>query len=176
MVILSSTLFTPATDFTMFSASVRNSCEGTVPVKVAVPSCTQMPKSSGRSVLDAINFELISSATALSARWEGEALVCVAFAAGGGVASCARSWALNKPTPAATTASPRLRPRRAWLRRKENGEPKQGVGPSIVKDLSLIGHIFSFYADAKPAKKLLGKSNVTGAPAEFATIYSELDS
>ena len=68
MVILSSTFFTPETDFTMFSASVRNSCVGTVPVKVAVPSCTQMPKSSGRRVLDAINFALMSSAMALSGR------------------------------------------------------------------------------------------------------------
>jgi hypothetical protein len=71
MVILSSTFCTPATDFTIFSASVRNSCVGTVPVKVAVPPCTQIPKFNGRSVLDAINFVLMSSAMALSGRWSG---------------------------------------------------------------------------------------------------------
>jgi hypothetical protein len=68
MVILSSTLCTPETDFTIVSASVRNSGVATVPVNVAVPSCTQIPKSNGRRVLDAINFVLMSSAMALSGR------------------------------------------------------------------------------------------------------------
>ena len=68
MVILSSTLVTPATDLTIVSASVRNSWVGTAPVSVAVPLCTQIPKFNGRRVLLAINFVLMSSAMALSGR------------------------------------------------------------------------------------------------------------
>jgi len=159
MLILSSTLFTPETDFTKFSASVRKSCVGTVPVKVAVPSCTQIPKSSGRRVLEAISFALISSAMELSTRWEDEAPVCGEFAGGGGVTSWLRRLPLNKPTPAATIAIRRLRPSRALLRRKDKGEPKQGVEPLIVTELFLIGHIFSPYADVNAGEKLLPRPN-----------------